>query len=504
MADQIISRLLLGLDTREFRNGIQNLDRELKGFSANLSNLGGLIGATFAVGVLQQFGAEAIKLGDQLTAAQQGFKRFGDAADLEALREATKGTVSDVKLLQGAIQAGNFGIPVQELGQLFEFARRRAKETGQEVDYLVNSIVTGIGRKSPLILDNLGISATMLREKLHGVSVEAASIADVTKAVAAIASEQLGNMGADVESATDKIVKFNASWENFTAIFGQSLGPMASTSLDAVARVLDHLQKKQELLLSVFSGFKNAALGAFGISTGATDSLIAPVKKVTEAITELTEEQKKAFEEAAKKAHEYKIALLDLADGTRDAKAGIAEFVNELNEVNKFSFDDWAGDSIEAFDDLEREIEELGETNKEVFVDIAKQYRELNDVISIVASTIGDVLNQAFTAALVNGEDFFKVLLKGLSDLIKKLIATAIAAAAVAAALMALGIAPAGASFGQVFKVVGGQMGLPGLGGLSFGATGSSPLDGGRSVLRGNDIFMSNTRTGQSLGRIGG
>jgi hypothetical protein len=117
---------------------------------------------------------------------------------------------------------------------------------------------------------------------------------------------------------------------------------------------------------------------------------------------------------------------------------------------------------------------------------------------------VGDVLNQAFTAALTNGENFFEVLLKGLSDLIKKLIATAIAAAAVAAALMALGIAPAGASFGQVFKVVGGQMGIPGLGGLSFGSTGAAPLDGGRSVLRGNDIFMSNSRTGQSLGRIGG
>ena len=498
MADQIISRLLLGLDTREFRNGIQNLDRDLKGFSSNLSNLGGFIGATFAVGIIQQFGAEALKLGDQLTAAQQGFERFGDAADLEALRQATRGTVSDVKLLQGAIQAGNFGIPVQELGQLFEFARRRAKETGQEVDYLVNSIVTGIGRKSPLILDNLGISATMLREKLHGVSVEAASIADVTKAVASIASEQLGNMGADVENATDKIVKFNASWDNFLATTGQALGPIASGLLDFATKIVTAVGAYRNLTAAAKAYIKGTKVEPVSRVEA------AKVVEVAKVIIELTEAQKKALEEAAKKAHEYKIALLDLADGSRDAKAGIAEFVNELNEVNKFSFDEWAGDSIEAFDDLEREIEELGETNKEVFVDIAKQYRELNDVISIVASTIGDVLNQAFTAALTNGEDFFKVLLKGLSDLIKKLIATAIAAAAVAAALMALGIAPAGASFGQVFKVVGGQMGLPGLGGLSFGSTGAAPLGGGRSVLRGNDIFMSNTRTGQSLGRIGG
>ena len=36
--------------------------------------------ASFAVGIIQDFTMEAVKLGDQLTAAEQGFRRFGDAA----------------------------------------------------------------------------------------------------------------------------------------------------------------------------------------------------------------------------------------------------------------------------------------------------------------------------------------------------------------------------------------------------------------------------------------
>ena len=148
MADQIISRLLLGLDTREFRNGIRQADRELKDWSKGINKIGELIGAAFAVGVIADFTMEAVKLGDQLNAAAKGFERFGNAADLEALREATGGMVSDVKLMQQAIQAGNFGIPIEELGNLFAFAQQRAKETGQEVDYLTQSIVTGIGRIS--------------------------------------------------------------------------------------------------------------------------------------------------------------------------------------------------------------------------------------------------------------------------------------------------------------------------------------------------------------------
>ena len=204
MADQIISRLLLGLDTREFRNGIRQADKELKSWSNGVGKIGDMLGAAFAVGVIADFTMEAVKLGDQLNAAAAGFERFGNAADMQALRDATGGMVSDVKLMQQAIQAGNFGIPIEELGNLFAFAQQRAKETGQEVDYLTNSIVTGIGKKSPLILDNLGISAVALREKLGGVSAETATIADVTKAVGQIATEELGKMGPPIDDATKK------------------------------------------------------------------------------------------------------------------------------------------------------------------------------------------------------------------------------------------------------------------------------------------------------------
>jgi hypothetical protein len=114
---------------------------------------------------------------------------------LETLRKATRGLVSDLELMKVTVQAGNFGIPIEQMGKLLEFATKRAAETGQSVDYLVNSIVTGIGRKSPLILDNLGISAVRLKEKFGGVAIEAQSIADVAQAVGDIAAEEMGKMG---------------------------------------------------------------------------------------------------------------------------------------------------------------------------------------------------------------------------------------------------------------------------------------------------------------------
>ena len=52
MADQIISRLLLGLDTREFRNGIRQADKELKDWSKGVGKIGEMLGAAFAVGII--------------------------------------------------------------------------------------------------------------------------------------------------------------------------------------------------------------------------------------------------------------------------------------------------------------------------------------------------------------------------------------------------------------------------------------------------------------------
>lgn len=59
---------------------------------------------------------------------------------LDDLRKATRGAASDIKLMQSALRAKNFGIPLEALPKLLEFAAVRAQQTGQSVDSLVNLI----------------------------------------------------------------------------------------------------------------------------------------------------------------------------------------------------------------------------------------------------------------------------------------------------------------------------------------------------------------------------
>lgn len=146
---------------------------------------------------------------------ERGFKNafVNSTQILEELRAATHGAVGDIELMQRTLQATNLGVDIKALPQLFEFAAVRAQQTGVSVDYLVDSIVTGIGRKSLLILDNLGISASRLKEELGGASLEAQSTARATEIVGKIASEELAKMGGFAETGATKVKEMKVAFE---------------------------------------------------------------------------------------------------------------------------------------------------------------------------------------------------------------------------------------------------------------------------------------------------
>lgn len=156
---------------------------------------------------------EMAKLAGNAEGVERAFSRaFPNSVFLLGqLREATHGTITDFELMQRTLQATNLGVAVEQLPILFEFAAARAQQTGESVDYLVDSIVRGIGRKSILVLDNLGLSATRLREQFDGASLASQSVADVTKGVAEIARVELEKMGGYAETSATKVDQLTAS-----------------------------------------------------------------------------------------------------------------------------------------------------------------------------------------------------------------------------------------------------------------------------------------------------
>jgi len=165
------------------------------------------------IGKIGELISESSRLAAEVEGVRPAFERLNDPNLLQGLRDATKGTVSDLELMKQAVQFSNFGLPVERLAEALKFARIRARETGQSVDYLVQSIVMGIGRQSVLILDNLGINARRIREEFEMTG-------DFSAAAFKIISEESAKAGADVDTFAEKLARINAEIENNEAELG--------------------------------------------------------------------------------------------------------------------------------------------------------------------------------------------------------------------------------------------------------------------------------------------
>ena len=170
-------------------------------------------------------GLEMAETADGVTKA---FKDMDQPDLLENLRKATKGTVNDVQLMTAAVKANDFRIPLENLGKYLEFAQLKAQQTGQSVDYMTDSIVTGLGRKSPLILDNLGISAAEISEKTKETG-------DFMKAVAEIVDTQLAAAGETYISAADRAAQKTVELQNAQKALGDEILPLKEQWDDAYA-----------------------------------------------------------------------------------------------------------------------------------------------------------------------------------------------------------------------------------------------------------------------------
>lgn len=194
------------------------------------TKLAGLLGQQ--ISKLKDFVLESARAGVEMAEQADGVTKAFNAMDnpnlLDNLRKATKGTVNDVQLMTAAVKANDFRIPLEDLGKYLEFAQLKAQQTGQSVDYMTDSIVTGLGRKSPLILDNLGISAAEISEKTKETG-------DFMKAVAEIVDTQLAEAGETYISAADRAAQKTVELQNAQKALGDEILPLKEQWDDAHA-----------------------------------------------------------------------------------------------------------------------------------------------------------------------------------------------------------------------------------------------------------------------------
>jgi hypothetical protein len=221
-------------------------------------NIAAAVGIAFGVQQIISFGSELLALGQKSKTVTKAFNAIATSSDLGALRASTGFGVTDLQLKQLAVRANMFKISLNTLPSLLKFATIRAAETGQEVDYLVNSIIDGIGRQSPLILDNLGLSAIDVRTEFKKTG-------DMATAVANIIDRDLGNSVTSIDDATSAVQRFDTSLANIKERLATAFTSYTANGLKVISDGLTDFS-------NVSGGFETnlneieSALGAYGES----------------------------------------------------------------------------------------------------------------------------------------------------------------------------------------------------------------------------------------------
>ena len=177
-AAKLIARV--GADIRDYQQKMGQADQLMKGtsksmgaevnrmagaISGGLSGIAGIAGvgavallAKEAVGAawdLANLGAQA----NRLETSFQGLAGAGADRMLERLRTVSRGTISDMQLMSSASRAMMLGVTddADTMAKLLEVAMFRGRAMGLTAQQAFSDLMTGLGRMSPMILDNLGI-----------------------------------------------------------------------------------------------------------------------------------------------------------------------------------------------------------------------------------------------------------------------------------------------------------------------------------------------------------
>jgi len=221
---------------------LQGIDKSLGGLKQGLSGIASTATAvTGAVAIVGMTIKKAFDLGAEGAAVTQTAESFdllmskvGAAPDmLDRLRDASKGTIPDMQLMSStatllAGASGDLALSMSDAApRILEIAKAANKlnPTLGDTTFLYQSLMTGIKRGSPMLIDNTGLTLKLgeANEKYAaslGKSVEQLTADEQKQAILSATLDAgktlLEQVGDNTDSATDSYAKLQTASENLT------------------------------------------------------------------------------------------------------------------------------------------------------------------------------------------------------------------------------------------------------------------------------------------------
>jgi len=271
--------------------GISSVIGLVKGLASGVVSLGKGIAGT--VLQLASLGGESIGV----ASAFEGLtKRAGESADvmLTKMKAALKGTVSETEIMRQVNIGLQLGLPgtADEMSELANMAMVLGRSVGRGPVASLGDLMTGIGRTSKQILDNLGIivNASKAYEdygKKIGKSSDDLTEMEKKQAFYNAVMEKgrgvVAALGEQQVTSTEQIAGVSAAWENLKSRIGEVIAtsPGFGAMMDAISKkiqmVMEWVNKNQ---VAITNFFNQAFALASDIASVLFNVLIPAIKAV--------------------------------------------------------------------------------------------------------------------------------------------------------------------------------------------------------------------------------
>lgn len=169
------------------------------------------IGGVAALGAaMVGVGVAAVKLAQDaahIPGIANAFESLGGS--IEAMREGTAGMVTDAELMKTYNKAAQLvgKTFADELPEAMQYLSKVSAATGEDMNYLMNSLTVGVGRLSPMILDNLQVQASLAEataraSEMFGIEADQLSKTQQQAGMMNIVMEKLKANTAGMEGVT--------------------------------------------------------------------------------------------------------------------------------------------------------------------------------------------------------------------------------------------------------------------------------------------------------------
>ena len=299
-----------------------------------LGGLGALAGAAAGAGAaLAHLAIDAAPLEGIRGAFAALAESAGTSADemLAALEQSSAGMISQRDLMLSFNRASQLvGMDfAQRLPDAMQYLGRVAAATGTDLDYLLNSLVVGVGRLSPMILDNLGIQVSLndaYEEYAQSIGKSADQLtkqeqqAALMNAVIARLRENTASLPPVAGTAQASWAALGATWQNLRDELGVRLVPALQTVLTTIS---DLARRYLPPLIDAFQTYvvpvMEVAAAAFSAFFDSLAEGQSPLDALRNALaTFLPPEALAAFDNIVAKAEEFWAAIRPIVDAVVD------------------------------------------------------------------------------------------------------------------------------------------------------------------------------------------